>query len=1073
MGAKKKLTQLLLSVLASLIAMPVVASGPDGTEWQDLSRMSSGREKMRAAFSPFSDAESALAILPWESDRMICLDSSTEWRFRWSKDPDSRPKGFEAPTYDVSQWEKIRVPSSWQAFGANGRGGWGFAIHTNSSFPFKMDPPFVMGDPPKHYTTYTMRNPVGSYRRDFDIPDSWRGERFFLKLDGVESFFYLWVNGQYVGFSKDSRSTSEFDITDYARPGNNTLALEVYSFSDGSYLEDQDMFTLGGVFRSVWLLRRPQTRIRDFFARSQPLKDRDFGGVWELSVESEIAGEGDADVEVRLYDMDGNAVPITRTLVAPSSDGVGQVQYFTVQSPRLWSPEIPNCYKLILSIPGESVSSIFGFRTSEIRNGRYELNGVKVKFQGVNRSETDPMYGHHCPRERMEQDIALLKQANCKIVRNSHCPQEDYWYYLCDINGIALMDEANVEMHGLVRYKNYASRHSPGDDPRWKYAAIWRNLNMVERNKNHPSVLFWSLGNECMSGCVMRAANDAVHARDHSRPTHYQQDWDASDMNAKMYPPLDVAKQFAVDTLATRPFFINEYAHANGNTMALLREYRDLIESSDVIIGGCVWDWCNQGLYKNNGSGKRIVAYGGDWGETPNDGISVLDGVISSDRLPEPDYWEMKHVFQPVLVEANADGKSVTLRNRQFFLDLGTFDLTETVLVNGCSVSRTTLDLTGVPPRGEKILPLPALALAANKPGSFVSVRYEFVMKQSDGVLAEGYVVASDQIDLPNESGLKLLPVGSVGNVSVRDSRGYRTVQAGNLNLSFDLESGALVSYRHKNVERLQAPMALDVFRAPSGRKSDVEAKCLEMGWRHFVQKATRFGKVEKSADGSVMFCVDMECRGYQPEKLCDWRTVKTHLEKIGEGTPSQAASWFSAQIQWCIRPDGIVTCRSMIRPKGEKAEIPRIGWHFTLPKNVARMEWFGRGPFGNYRNKMTAAFIGLWEMDLLAFRMPFERPNDCNSFEETNAVAFCGTGTDAVSFVTLGEPFSFSALPWTPGEIINATHSAELSDPAKVEFGIYARTCGLSEGNVFTVPWQESYVLDFAIIPRLFSFDN
>ena len=331
------------------------------------------------------------------------------------KSPAFRPVGFELPAYDVSHWETIKVPCSWQAYGANGKGGWGTALYTNVGYPFKVEPPHVMGEPPKHFTNYEARNPVGSYRRDFEVPAAWKGDRIFLKFDGVDSFYYLWVNGKYVGFTKDSRCAAEYDVTDYVKSGKNVVALEVYRYSDGAYLEDQDMFRLSGIFRSAWLVRRPQVRIRDFFARTRPAKERDFGGNWDLSVECDVidagsterarplaerSGSASCQVAVALYDMDGNKVALEKKAGdRRESKSAGSTtfnfQFSTLNSPKLWSPESPNCYKLVLTLVQgkkvfESVSTLFGFRTSEIVNGRYELNGQKVKLHGADRHETDP-----------------------------------------------------------------------------------------------------------------------------------------------------------------------------------------------------------------------------------------------------------------------------------------------------------------------------------------------------------------------------------------------------------------------------------------------------------------------------------------------------------------------------------------------------------------------------------------------------------------------------------------------------------------------------------------------------------
>ena len=1052
----------------------------DGTEWQDLSRMSLGREKTRAAFAPFADERAALEILPWKTDRQISLDSDTAWKFKWVKEPSLRPVGFEKPSYDVSGWETIKVPCSWQAYGANGKGGWGTALYTNVRYPFKKNPPYVMDEPPRDFTNYDARNPVGSYRRDFELPAEWKGDRVFLKFDGVDSFYYLWVNGKYVGFTKDSRCAAEYDVTDVVKPGKNTVALEVYRYSDGSYLEDQDMFRLSGIFRSVWLVRRPQVYIRDFFARAKPAQDGKYDGDWTLEVESEVA-TGKMPVvpvvKVALFDMAGNEVAMEKVKTldgAVTADNRQATNVFRVRSPKLWSHESPNCYKLVLSLaavagrpPLECVSTLFGFRESKIINGRYCLNGQKVKLCGADRHETDPMYGHFCPHERQEEDVKLLKRANCTLVRNSHYPQDDYWYYLCDLNGIALMDEANVETHGMG-YGKGSSSH----DPRFRLATVWRNMNMVERNKNHPSVLFWSHGNESGPGANFKAADDAVHARDWSRPTHYERDWSASDIDSNMYPSVDRVQRRAADTNSKRPYFLCEYAHNMMNAMGNLKDYQDAFESSDVVIGGCIWDWVDQGLYKKNKDGKMIIAYGGDFGDKPNDGQFVMNGCILSDRSLEPAYWEIKHVFQPVGVTA-VDGGRVKIFNKQFFRGMDRFDAKETVLVNGKAVSSRMVDVSGVGPRGEMTFALPAAASAANKPGYSVSVRYEFIAKEREGYVERGYVVASDQIDLPNEK--RARPIGMKPEDQILHNEDGRIVflaPPGDTSIAFDRATGALVSYKVKGVERLLAPMALDAYRAPSSNEVGPAGQWSSFGWRNFVQKAISFGEVWRDVDANALaFTVEVECRGEAKEQLIDYGRPGGRLEK--QGRPSGlAAPYFRAVLRWRINGNGTVSCRSEIRPVGFRRDLPRIGWRFVLPLDYAKVEWFGRGPFENYRDRKSGAFRGLWTTDLTKFVMPYARPEDANNFEETDAVTLSGAKGE-IGFATLGAPFAFTAIPYSPAEIIAASHPPELPPIAKVEFGIFAETRGLGGASCGPGPLKrdiidtsKNYRLDFAILP-------
>ena len=1048
----------------------------DGNEWQDMTRMSLGREATRASFVPFPDEKSALEILPWKSPRQVCLDSDRDWKFKWSKDPASRPVGFEKPGYDVSGWETIKVPCSWQAYGANGRGGWGQALYTNIAYPFACNPPRVMDEPPPWFSNRDVRNPVGSYRRDFELPKEWHGDRVFLKFDGVDSFYYLWVNGAYVGFTKDSRCAAEFDVTDFVKTGRNVVALEVYRYSDGSYFEDQDMFRLSGIFRSAWLIRRPKLRMRDLFVTAAPLQEGRYDGDWRMKVEADLAGQGQGDVEVSLFTQDGKKVPITPVL-GQAYAGKGGV--FTVARPKLWSPESPNCYKVVLGLKMgngehgkgngrslECVSTLFGFRESKLIGGRYCLNGQKVKLHGADRHETDPMFGHYVPHERQEEDVRLLKRANCNMVRNSHYPQDDYWYYLCDLNGICLMDEANVETHGYSR---------GGSDQNFRAPMVWRNMNMVERNKNHPAILFWSHGNECGGGDNFKAMSEAVHARDKTRPTHYEGDWSNSDIDSNMYPSVDTVWAHARDAKAKRPYYLCEYAHNMINAMGNLKDYQDAIDSSDVVIGGTIWDWVDQGLYKM-GNGERgtenrlFIAYGGDFGDKPNDGQFVMNGCILSDRKVEPGYWEIKHVFQPVSVVAEPDGRHVKVVNKQFFRGLDVFDAKWTTFVNGKSVASGRLDLDGVGPRGERVLPIPDGALSSVGKGKSVSVRYTFACREKDGYLEKGYVIADDQIDLANDARAVAFTAPG-GKVVHRKSGDKLAFEAGPAKIVFDLKAGVLESYKVKGEERLLRPMTLDAYRAPSSNEVGPAERWSVNGWREFLSRAVSVGKV-KDRNKFAEFSLETDYAGAAREELRDYGHAGGRLEAKGEISKLTAPTFRSVQL-WRVYGDGTLTCQSEIRPQGIGRDLPRIGYRFVMPLDFGNVGWFGRGPFENYRDRKSGAFKGLWKTTLADFVMPYARPEDANNFEETDAVTLYGK-KGAMGFATLGAPFAFAAIPYSPKEIVDASHPTELPKPSKVEFGIFAETRGLGGASCGPGPLgrdiirtDRNYRLDFALMPR------
>ena len=1013
-----------LLIASAAVSLSGLAAAPTGKEWQDNQALSLGREPVRAAFSSFDTERQALKILPEFAPRQISLDSDTAWKFRWSKNPDERSTGFFFTDYDVSSWETIKVPCSWQAYGANGKGGWGTPIYTNIRYPFARDVPGgsnVMGTPPKDFTNYEARNPVGQYRREFTIPSSWDGKDIFLKFDGVDSFFYLWVNGEYVGFSKDSRTPAEFNVTDYVYAGEkNQVALEVYRYSDGSYLEDQDMFRLSGIFRRTWLLARPKNRIRDFFVTAQPCVRGDYNGAWVVSVKAEGTVEN-----VSLYDWNDR-------LVAGPFAG----DRFTVADVKPWSAESPTCYKLVIQGAEEYVSTVFGFRVSEIVNGRYYLNGQPIKLKGANRHETDPMYGHFVPKARHEQDVAMLKAANCNAVRNAHYPQDDYWYYLCDVNGIYLVDEANVESHGYGYGADSLSHQKS-----WEKATVARDLAMVERNKNHPSVVIWSYGNEAGPGENFAACEKAIKARDTTRPTHYERDWSVADMDGCQYPGVAWCWAKAADKTSKKPFYISEYAHNMANAMGNLKDYQDAIESSDVILGATIWDWVDQGLYKNveckmeNGEceERRILAFGGDFGDRPNDGLFVMNGCVLSDRTPEPGYWEIKHVYQNWTVKATNYFQRVVVKNKNYFVDSTGVELGWTVLKDGVKFDSGELELHGLQPQQESVYDMPEAVLKALKGEGSVSVRFTFTKG--------GEEIASDQIDV--RFGRDTTPLagqgtlfGGVKKPAFAEDAQTMTFTAADLVVTFSKETGLPSSIRKRGLvfdtELLKTQVTLDAFRAPSSNENGPAARWRQQGFDSLSGTLRKRSSIDE-VNGGLTFTT-----------VTEWKGETTLLMPVV----------FHVATRWTVYGNGTLACVSKIRPIGPKTELARLGYSFELAAINPSVEWFGCGPFENYPDRKSGAFIGRYKASAADFFFPYARNEDCGNREDVRAFR-----VGDLTVRTLGAPFAFEVNPYTPAELISTVHPAELPETDGTYVGIYAATRGLGGASCGPGPMERDII--------------
>ncbi|MGN0855179.1 MAG: glycoside hydrolase family 2 TIM barrel-domain containing protein [Kiritimatiellia bacterium] len=1017
-------------------AFASLAAQPTGQEWQDNQQLSHGREPVRAAFCSFDSAAEALKILPEYAPRQISLDSDKAWKFNWAKDPSVRPVDFYRVDFDDSAWATIKVPCSWQAYGANGQGGWGTPLYTNIRYPFARDVPGgskVMGEPPKDFTNYAARNPVGSYRRTFKVPANWDGRDIFLKFDGVDSFFYLWVNGEYVGFSKDSRTPAEFDVTAFVKPGApNLVALEVYRYSDGSYLEDQDMFRLSGIFRRTWLLARPKTRIRDFFVTARPVVADRYEGVWEMTIDTE------GDVETCVYDWEDRLVA-----------GPFAAKRFPVPNVKPWSAEAPNCYKVVLNNGAEWVSAVFGFRVSEIRDGRYYLNGQKIKLKGANRHETDPMFGHFVPKARHEQDIRQLKEANCNAVRNAHYPQDDYWYYLCNVHGIYLCDEANVESHGYGYGADSLSHQKS-----WEKAIVARDMAMVERNKNHPSVVIWSYGNESGPGENFRACERAIKARDTTRPTHYERDWSVADMEGCQYPAVAWCWSKAADSSAKKPFYISEYAHNMVNAMGNLKDYQDAIESSDVILGATIWDWVDQGLWKRQEDGTMILAFGGDFGDKPNDGQFVMNGCVLSDRTPEPGYEEIRHVYQNWTVKETNYFQRVVVRNKNYFVDATGVELLWTVLIDGEPAASGEFNLHGLKPQREAVYEMPSAATAACRAEGTASIRFRF--RQN------GRIIASDQIDLADARPAETVAapakiwyaLSDAAEIGYAEDEKSFTFTAKNTKIAFCKKTGMPYSIVRTgwvfDTELLKSPLKLDAFRTPSSNEIGPAGKWLQNGLRNLTGELVEMSSIDQYA-GALTFTTRVTWRGAAFE---DMKGFGGPQITITEARKPLNPVTFAVASRWTIYGDGTVACISKIRPLGPRFDLARLGYACELAAVNPRVEWFGRGPWENYPDRKSGAFLGRWSADASTFFFPYARNENCGNREDTR-----GVRVGELTVRTLGAPFAFEVNPYTPSQLLEIVHPPELPESTSTYFGIYAATRGLGGASCGPGPMERDII--------------
>ncbi len=767
--------------------------GNSAPDWENELVVQINREPARATFVPFRDLAGALERRAEGSPYFLSLNGT--WKFNWVPNPDARPANFFQTNFDDSAWQTIEVPSCVELEGH------GTPIYVSSGYPFKIDPPRVMGEPPTNYTAFAQRNPVSSYRRDFEIPADWSGRRVFIHFDGVESAFYTWVNGARVGYSQNSRSPAEFDLTDFLKPGTNQLAVEVYRWSDGSYLEDQDMWRMSGIFRDVSLYSTAAARISDFTVRTELDADYRDAILQIKPVLADYAKRTLTNWTVRAQLFDGERKPVFQNELSHDAAEIlnrdwkakilddrtpqrGPVKFAwlegKVPNPAKWTAETPNLYTLVLTLNNErgevveADSCQVGFRKIEIRGGQFLLNGQSIRLRGVNRHESDPDTGHTVSLASMVRDIELMKRANVNAVRTCHYPDDPRWYELCDRYGLYVMDEANLEAQG--------TRGFLANDPRWHNAFLDRAISLAERDKNHPCVIMWSLGNESGYGPNFAAMSGWLHTFDPTRPVHYegaqggsaverdltfepaansgkadllsaavagnapavtrQPDPPCVDVISRFYPRVMEAYakpespentrwehllEIAQRTNDARPVLTSEYAHVMGNSPGNFQEYWDEIYSHPRLLGGFIWEWSDQGLRKTAPDGTKFIAYGGDFGDAPNLGIFCIKGIVDSDRGIYPKYWEVKKVYQPVaMAPVNLKPGRVVVRvtNRNSFLNLNEFEARWSVTSGSNVVVQSgVLNPVDCPPGKEIVVKIPVgqIRSRTDEPGTPVS----------------------------------------------------------------------------------------------------------------------------------------------------------------------------------------------------------------------------------------------------------------------------------------------------------------------------------------------------------------
>lgn len=953
--------KIFLTVLVGISSLSIHASGVL-KEWEDNQVTGINREDGRATFWYYPTREAALTGGYYHCPSNISLNG--KWKFSFATCPDERKADFYQPAFDVSGWDEIQVPGSWPLQGYDK------AIYLNHPYEFAVKNPY----PPRVRHDW---NPVGSFRRTFTVPHEWKDKRVVLHFGAVKSAFYVWVNGRKVGYSQDSKMQAEFDITSCLQPGENVLAVEVYRFSIGSYLECQDFWRLAGIKRDVWLYATSKTYVKDFRVNAS-LENGYKDGRLDVEVEmATVTASSAQQLNVQLVDEKGSVIYSGNETVKVAK-GKGTVARFTVDLPGVkpWTAETPDLYTLLISSGknGEEptyVSSKIGFRTVELKDAQLLVNGRPVYIRGVNRHEHHPKYGHYVPRETVEKDIELMKKLNVNAIRTCHYPADPYLYELCDRYGLYICDEANIESHGLgaALQAPYDFDKHIADDPSWEKIHHDRIFRMFERDKNHPSVIIWSLGNECGDGSIFRNGYHRLKETDPTRLVQFEQAGTQAhtDIYCPMYMRMDKIRNYALSNDVYRPLILCEYAHAMGNSLGNFQDYWDLFEAYPVLQGGFIWDWVDQGM-EDFRDGVRFLDYGGAFGlqNERNDKAFCLNGLINADRGLNPHAYEAKKVMQGIRVKAIPNMKGeFELVNNLSFTDVSHYRQCWKLEENGVKVEEGELHLK-LAPLGSMRFRVPFRTKMDDGKEYFVT--FEFKTFETEGVLPEDYCVAYDQHRIQGCRAFDYQPDALNGSLTINETEEKITVGNENFSSIFDKRSGALTGLSLGGFNYMDTPVRPDFWRV----KIDND------GW-------FKDGKYWKNAHQRCRLdTFTLSCEKRKEGKREMIKSVKLSFKVLvnvdpEDETPDLSEVWFNTT--YTVYPDATVKVENEFLPVYYHAEremsVPRIGQLFKLNGALETVDWYGRGPWENYADRKTSALVGRYRMLVKELAYAYVRPQE------------------------------------------------------------------------------------------------
>jgi len=1016
-------------------------------DWENPAVVGRNKEPAHCTYIPYVDIKNALEGDPAKSPFYKSLSGT--WKFNWVRKPADRPVHFYQDDYNINQWPDISVPGNWELQG------FGVPIYTDEEYPFPANPPYIPND----------YNPVGSYRRNFTLPDSWYEGQVFLHFGGVKSAMNVWLNGQKVGYSQGSKTPAEFNITKYLRRGENTLAVEVYRWSDGAYLEGQDYWKISGIERDVFLFSTPNVNIRDFFVLGA-LDENYIDGMLKVTVKVKnylLRALKKYSVSMDLLDSDCKSVfeaPVIKEITLDKfEERAIHFEHF-VKKPSKWTAETPSLYSLVLSLRDQAghtlevVSCKVGFRKVEIKGRQLLVNGVPIYIKGVNRHEHDPITGRYVTEKSMIKDIQLMKQFNINAVRTSHYPNTPRWYELCDKYGLYVIDEANIEAHGCEPYN---PEKTLADKPEWKQAFLDRTISMVERDKNHPSIITWSLGNETGFGQNFITTYKWIKERDPSRPVQSE---DArtrpyTDIYCPMYRTIPQIKKYASEK-QSRPLILCEYAHAMGNSVGNLQDYWDVIYKYEQLQGGFIWDWVDQGLLKINEKGEKCWVYGGDFGPpgVPSDKNFCINGLVFPDRKLHPHIWEVKKVYQYIKAKAvNLKTGKIEICNKYDFTNLKQFYMVWVLMAGEKKIAEGKLSNIDIAPRCSKIIdqPLPEIN---PEPGVEYFLNLSFKIIDEMPLIPKGHEVAWEQFKLPLYKPYAKVNLLKIPKLKLNEKESFFEIKGQNFTIAIDKTMGEITSFVYEDTEFIKSGPIPNFWRAPTDN---------DFGW-DMPQKLSVWRKAGAKRTVKKVFA----------KQINPWE-IQVDVVAV---LPAGNSKYYTT---YRISSSGDIIIKNRFVPGSTNLpQMPRFGMAIILPVEFDNICWYGRGPHENYWDRKTGAAIGVYRGKVMDQYHPYIRPQENGNKTDVRWVAL--TNSKGMGLLAVGRPLlsisahHFLIEDFDPGSKKRQRHACDLKKRDLVTLNLDYKQMGVGGDTSwgerarphpeYTLPADKEYSYSFRLRP-------